>query len=298
MDYELYHDESQIDGYWHGMLLVPITAKQRIVDLLDKARSVMKYSAPLSFKNVRRPNRVFGCATAWLTIAVASLRSKATGDPVPICLGQKKPGEWLYELFPDHLGAKFILFCERDTLATMTGHPDHASKVETTLRMGLKGGLHFLGNEDDPIALQRIHFDGHEHYHRHVDRSRLVDRLTGLRDYCNIATRADLIDDSSSDHRRKDSQPYEDCQLLQLTDLMVGAFRVALRGSSNELHARLAYPAVSLIQRYAEGPARMANSRWHNSFTMSQCYLEGGAWHFQPLECVPNARTQLPLPLT
>ena len=24
MDYELYHDESKVDGYWHGILLVPV----------------------------------------------------------------------------------------------------------------------------------------------------------------------------------------------------------------------------------------------------------------------------------
>jgi hypothetical protein len=33
MDYELYHDESKVDGFWHAMLLVPIEKKQVLFQL-------------------------------------------------------------------------------------------------------------------------------------------------------------------------------------------------------------------------------------------------------------------------
>jgi len=36
MDFELYHDESLVDGFWHGMLLVPIDAKQKLIYLISQ----------------------------------------------------------------------------------------------------------------------------------------------------------------------------------------------------------------------------------------------------------------------
>ncbi len=161
---------------------------------------------------------------------------------------------------------------------------DHASKVETTFRMGLKGGLHFLGGEDEPIHVERIHFDGHEHLRRHIDHQRVIGRIRGLRDYCSISTRQDLIDDRSGNHKRKESQEYDDCQLLQLTDLMVGSFRGVLTPASKPIHRRLAYPIESLVERYLKGYARMQNSRWRNSFCMSECHLAEGAWMFGNVE--------------
>lgn len=203
---------------------------------------------------------------------------------MPVYLARMERGQKTYHLLRDKIGAKFILFCERDNLSKMTGHIDNASKVETTFRMGLKGGIHFLGAKEDPIRIEQIHLDGHEHHRRHIDKDRIVGRIEGLRDYCRISTRSDLIDDRSSDHRRDDSQDYDDCQLLQLTDLMIGSFRSVIRTPSKELHFRLAHPVKSLIDRYIQGYARMQKSRWRNSFCMSECYLEDGSWKFGNLD--------------
>jgi hypothetical protein len=46
MDYELYHDESQEAGYWHGILLVPGH---------EEARDNTGYYHPFSLKKVRNP---------------------------------------------------------------------------------------------------------------------------------------------------------------------------------------------------------------------------------------------------
>ena len=284
MDYELFHDESQLDGYWHGMLLVPLSAKALLVENLQRARRNIRYQHPLAFKNISKRNRVYGCSQAWLTLAIAALRSKTKGEPLPVYLGDKEQGKKVYPLFREKIGAKFILFCERDNLTKMIGHVDHASKVETTFRMGFKGGLHFLGEDEDPIRIERIHFDGHEHHKRHVDRHRIVDRIEGLRDYCTISSSPGLVDDRSSDHRKRGSQEYGDCQLLQLADLLIGSFRCNLRTSGNKPQQELAQQVKNLIDRYIQGYDRMQNSRWRNSFCMSECYLEDSAWKFRGLE--------------
>jgi hypothetical protein len=236
---------------------------------------------------------------AWLTIAVAAMRSQLKGEPVGVYLGKKDRGQKYYPLLQEMIGAKFILFCERDKLTRMVGHFNHASKIETTFRMRFKGGLHFLGEDENPIRIVRLHFDGHEHLHRHIDRRRIIDRINGLRSYCEISSEDSLIDDRSSDHRKGNSQDYDDCQLIQLADLMIGAFRSALRYPTREIHALLASHVRPIIERYLEGPARMQNSRWRNSFCMSECYLEQGLWKFHSLECQPMADLQqLSFPLS
>ena len=298
MDYELYHDESQVGAFWHGMLLVPQARKTLLLESLNRARSNTRYFDPIGIKRVKQQNRVFACALSWLTVVVAAMRSRTKGEPLGVYLGETEAGRKCYRLFPQLIGAKFILFCERGNLSRMTGHRDHASKVETTFRMGLKGGLHFLGEEEDPIRIERIHFDGHQHLRRHIDLARVIGRLEGLRSYCEVASRADLIQDGSSDHRRPDAQEHDDCQMLQLTDLLIGAFRSVIRPPTRDIHVSLAYPVRSLIDRYLQGFARMQNSRWRNSFCMSECYLERGKWVFDRLDYVrTGGPEQLPLPM-
>jgi hypothetical protein len=285
MEYELYHDESQVDGYWHGILLVPVPAKQGLLRQLAHVRESTGYDRPLSFKHVRGPGAIWDCADGWIQVGVSALRSRGKGEAYHIFAGRRGArNRKCYEPAQDLIAAKFILFCERDGLAQVQAHPDYASKVETTFRMGLKGGMHYLGCDEEPIEIVRLHFDGFEHLRRHVDGNRMVGRMSGLRAYCSISADADIIDDHSGNHMKPESQPYEDCQLLQLADVLIGAFRVAIQPSGNPLRSELAKPVQLVISRYRQGFARMRNSRWFRSFWLSECYLESGSWHYDTLE--------------
>ena len=196
MKYELYHDESLIDGYWHGMLLVPVLKKQEYLGLLKVARLNTGYTQKLGIKNVKKKGKIYGCASAWIQIANISLRSISKGKE-DVWLGKRKNGRKIYQEI-DLTGMKFILFRERDAHNELSNYPDYGSKIETTFRFGLTGGLHFLGSHEDPIEIVKIHFDGHEHIQRHLDRSRIVDRIGSLREYCSISPKNDLVDDLSS----------------------------------------------------------------------------------------------------
>lgn len=283
MDYELYHDESQEGGYWHGMFLVPQLHKTSLLTYLDQARQNTGYSHTLTIKKVKRSGPLHDCADAWVQIGVASLMSRRKGETYPVFLGQRIRGRKEYDRFTGLIGAKFILFRERECHQNMSLYPDHASKIETTFRMGLKGGLHFLGYEDEPICISKVHFDGYEHYKRHIDTNRVIGRLKGLRTYCSISPRDDIIDDRRGDHTRGDSQGYDDCQLLQATDLLVGCFRTVLGPTTRKLHADLAYPVRQMVNRYYQGNARMRQSRWRNAFCMSECYVDSEGWHFETI---------------
>jgi hypothetical protein len=232
-----------------------------------------------------------------VTIGVASLASSFKNSPPHIYMGERLLGKREYVLMPELISTKFILFRERDDHQLMMNYPDHASKIETTFRMGLKGGLHNLGCKENPINITGIHFDGYKHYSRHINKDRIVNRLYGLRDYCSIVNNNELIDDRSSDHNQPDCQDYDDCQLLQLTDLLVGSFRTVLGDMTNQIHYELARPVLSLIKRYKQGYSRMKNSRWWSSFCMSQCFLESDYWVFHTLDFWKNVEAdQLLLP--
>ena len=296
MDYELYHDESRKDGYWHLMLLVPTVRKDRLVLLLEECRKNLCYQHPVSFKKIRGEGKKSKCAESWIQIAVASLMSRTKNKPYGLYLGEEKSGKRQYEDFKGPIGCKLILFRERDELSRMEFYTDFGSKVEITFRMGFVGGLHYLGLPDEYISIDRIHFDNHEQYGRAISKYRIVDRIKGLRDYCSIPTRSDQIDDRSSDHTNDDSQAYNDCQLIQLTDLLVGGFRTLFRGSDNPIHHKIAAPIKAVLEKYTN-PHHWKNSRWRNSMTLSQCHLDDGRWHFESIETQEKITDiQLPLP--
>ena len=290
MNYELYHDESKVAGYWHGILLIPTISKKRLLELLQYARINTCYLNAIALKKVKKKNsKVYTLASAWINIGVAALIQDFKGKNYSSFFGRYEKGRQIPEQFRDKLKCKFILFRERDNHMKMELHKDYGSKVETTFRIGMKGGLHLLGNLENPINIVKIHFDGHEHYQRNIDKNRIIERLNDLKDFCSIDKRDNIIDDRTSDHSQKDSQDYDDCQILQLTDLLVGGFRTRLGQCTRDLHMELTYPIKQLTDAYLKGYARMKNSRWFNGFCISQCYLENVHWVFEEINYVYDA---------
>jgi len=296
--YELYHDESARNGYWHGMMLVPVCQKEALVSYLEAARAEVGYPHKISFKKINRPGAKRDLAEAWLSIALGFMRSESKHIRYFYYTGARGEKEKAFQVLDNAAGgAKFIIFRERDNHENMLHYPDETSKVETSFRFGFKGGLHYLFSADNPVCVTGIHFDGYLHQGRHIDRQRVVDRLSGLRGYCGVSTQPDLIDDRASDPTAQDAQPYADCQLLQLTDLLIGSFRAAFGYYSNPSQWLLARYARTLIDKYRQGSLRMRKSRWNRAFCMSQCHLEEGAWRFETINLMEEEGvSQLPLP--
>jgi len=305
MQYDVYHDESKEGGYWHGILMVP---QERRGDLLAGLAAIRKstgYAEPLMLKGLdRRKSDRFQCVRASIQFGVVTLIQSLKGyDDEHIRIGSPKyvPGEGLKTEYVEPvrvtnaIRARFILFRERDDHHLMDPHKqfmDYGAKVETTFRMGFKGGLHFLFDDEDPALITSLHFDGYEHHSgRHVDGRRIIGRLCGLREYCSFVENLQ-IDDRSSDHRIDKAQLHDDCQLLQLTDLLVGSFRTVLGTSHNEVQREVALPVQRLVERWNQGQARMRNSRWHQGFCISECHLEGENWIFTPISSTESSGQQ------
>lgn len=287
MEYAVYHDESQEAGYWHGILLVPVSGRKRLLEVLHLIRANTRYKDPVSLKRLANTSgRLYRCIRAWLQFGTVSLMQTLKGNRVPYDVGIDRPRPE-YRLLESPVAAKFILFRVRDGHQQLIGLPDHAAKIETTFRMGLKGGLQLFAGSSKRIEIVSLHFDGYEHYQRRLDARRIIGRIGPLRENVTIAPTAQICDDPG-DYRKPGSQSYDDCQLLQLTDLLVGGFRTLLGHATHSSHPRVAEPLRSLLDRWYKGPARMRNSRWRHGFCVSECYLEDGEWQFSDI------RPQLP----
>lgn len=288
--YTLYHDESNKDGYWHGMLLIPNNKRDLFFDILQSYRQMEGYFNKISFKDIKSTGEKYRLANDWLQVGVGYLRSQSNKQKYQV-RNWNQPGSPDHESKPyislpiNLMGAKFILFRVKDDHENMVYLNDKVCKVETTLRMGLAGGLHSLGSPDHPIHINNIHLDGYQQNNRHADVKRIIDRIYGLRDYCTFGPRESLIDDRSSDPKSENPQDYIDCEFLALTDLLIGSFRVALSQFEKNDHKRkLSNHAKCILERMTSGKPRMKQSRWANSFWLSECELIENQWVFNNIE--------------
>ena len=109
-EYDVYHDECQIGGYWHGILFVPRHSRTRLVTLLAQVRTNTERTHPISLKNLENPSgRLCRCIACWIQIGVASLIQDFKGKAYSIPTG--KEGRWAdFCRLTQLIGAKFILF--------------------------------------------------------------------------------------------------------------------------------------------------------------------------------------------
>jgi len=277
--YDVYHDESRVAGYWHGILLAPRENRQRLLDLLAGVRRNTNCLTQVSLKTLDGlSGPKFRCTRSWLHIGIAALIQNLKGERYPIFTGEdaRSPG---YDLLDKVIGARLILSRIRDGHTPLAGYPDHASKVETTFRMAFKGGLSLFSSGGSELSINSIHFDGHEHHRRHIDRNRIIERIDRLPDSVSLPASVE-IDDRRSDHRREPCQAYDDCQLLQLTDILVGGFRTVLGTATKQVHYDVCKPLLQLAERWSKGPLRMSRSKWSNEFCISEAYIEDHQWKF------------------
>jgi hypothetical protein len=296
MEYDIYHDESQESGFWHGILLVPRNSREQLLNWLDLIRRTTNYKHVATLKGLKDKGPKFDCLRMWIEVGVNSLIQDLKGRENPIIyhkarsyskLERRKAAEYNPIISIDKPPkAKFILFREKDCHKKMedSWFSDHGAKIETTFRMGLKGGLHLLFNKTEPVIIKSIHFDGHKHYGRRINKDRIIGKIQAqLREYCEIDNNTP-IDDRRSNHKETDCQEYQeydDCQLLQLTDLLVGAFRTVLGEEKNKIQGEVSWSIKILVEKWNQGYARMQNSRWFRGICISECYLEDGQWCFQ-----------------
>ena len=278
-EYDIYHDGSQVAGYWHGILFVPRSERQRLLEYLSAIRSATQFEYAISLKRLDcSSGRMYRCVRGWLQLGIAALIQNLKGTQYALFTGEDRriPG---YQVLDRVIGLKLVILRIRGGLGTLSLYPDHASKVETTFRIGLKWGLRYFSTAQAKSKVVSLHFDGHEQYGRRIDLDRIRTRIGYLPPEASFAASVKL-DDRTSNHTRDGCQEYGDCQLLQLTDLLVGGFRTALGHATSRIHEQLCRPLKTLANDATLGQARMRNSRWNRGYTLREAFIEGDRWQF------------------
>jgi hypothetical protein len=261
---------------------VPRCSRQRLLSLLADIRRNTARPNPISLKHLKKASgKLHKCTCCWLHVGVASLIQdfKGRGYWTPTAAD----GQWAsYLPFTELIKARFILFRVKGGLRSLTLCDDYTVKVETTFRMALKGGSTLFAREGDEFCISSLHFDGHKQYNRRLDQRRVLKNIGTTAGRVRLHRGIELNDDSS-DHRNPDSQPYDDCQLLQLTDLLVSGFRAVLSEKMNAVTRQACLPLSELVQKWNRGRKGFSNSRWSNGFCISEGRIENGDWQFSPI---------------
>jgi hypothetical protein len=235
----VYHDETRVSGQrGHCLLFVPsLLTKTNVLPLFGT--SVHESSPAELFlgqlKEIRERFRLTQKKVHFTDISgskwtIFDLGVRIIADLLVDALRHRKCAQFSSPLC---FKLAVMLYPETGELRMYGGGSEQEQQLrhdETVLRMLLKGASHFLYSANDPVVVRRIVSDG-EPYHRHLDRSRVVEQLyveeiagrSPLRGYVEFAEDC-VISHVSSDHKdyKPDTQDSADAHFLQMADLLLG----------------------------------------------------------------------------
>ena len=281
-NYEIWHDEYKGDGkvneYWHGIFFVPVDRKVEIISLLKQIRDKHKYShnTNIKFAGSLENKKQGRIVKNNLDLFSHLLIVKENEAKTPIF---DRDGKDKYEkTFNPFLeiigvfGCKLVLFYIPDNHSGFNKYPmDYPSRVETTFRMGFKGGSHLLFSSQNSINITKFYFDGYEHHTRNID----IDRISkgNFRDYCSVDDNC-IIDDRQIKDRNDDSKI-----MMSFIDNIIGAWTAKIQNKkdvNNILH-----PINDIYERLLGNKIVLnTDGKWHKSITISEVYVKNGKIEF------------------
>jgi len=293
--YDIYHDESKEDAYWHGFLMVPRENRDNLLMLLNQARINIGYHEEISYKHIRRRAKAHHhkpkLIESWCSIMLAALQQQKHNRLITsFHLGGKKYEKKYVRQLDTLLKCKFVVFREKDNHDKMYAHMDELKCIETTFRMGLKGGIHSLFNKDNPVTIGNIYIDGDEHYYGKYGRTLSTARILKqfghqARDYVSFLEDSKIIAQRSNHKKIKKDQETQNSHLLQMCDIFLGGIRFfSYRPDSKHVKYKISYPCRILLEHDLANVARMSNSRFYNAFLLSAAHLIGDKWSFDYLK--------------
>ena len=285
-EYEIYHDESKENGYWHCFYFIPVERKKEITNtLLTIKNNICPSAEDVSFKKLTKKKKIHhgipNIINSWLSYAVATLHQN-NKRPIYYYLNSLKKHPAKLE---DPICAKLTVLRIEDNHKNMYQSLDELTRIETTMRIGIKSGLHGLFF-NEPVSIKNFYIDGEEHYiglyNRTLDYNRIIKRLNSeLRQNIKIDEKCKIIPIA-----RKESHPNNPNRILiQLADILVGGIRYFLFKEKSNPNRAKDYAIESIAKLLLErgdysNIARMSNSRFYRAFLISNAKIENGKWKF------------------
>ena len=293
--YDIYHDESKEEAYWHGFYFVPRTNRDYLLSLLNEARINTKYFYQVHYQRIKSKTKCNNVKAiiinSWTTIGVFSLQQqKLYKIPPFIYMGRiPKKTKPIYKKLEDLIKCRFAVFKEKDKHQKMFFKDDNLRNTEITFKMALKGALHKLFSNNDPVTVGNIFIDGDEQYIGEYGRSlNIIEILRRLRlekrEYVDFLDNSEIIPQKSNHQKLKSGQNAEDSHLLQLCDILIGGIRFhSYCPDANITKYRISGLCRNLLKHDQDNVARMKESRYFNGFLLNEAWLEDDEWRFNQL---------------
>ena len=311
MIYDIYHDESKEEAYWHGFLFVPRMNRSYLLDFLNEARRNTDYFYPVHYKKIRSNKKCNSkkaiIINSWTTIGVSSFQQqKLYKLPPSVYLGRyPRKIKAIYRKLEKLIKCKFAVFKEKDKHKKMFFVNDNLRNIETTFKMALKGALHKLFNNENTVTVGNIFIDGDEHYigeyGRNLNTTEIMRRLrVERREYVAFLGNSKIIPQKSNHRKIKNDKNIEDSYLLQLCDILIGGVRFhSYCPDVNNTKYRISEPCRNLLKHDQDNNARMKESRYFNGFLLNEAWIENDEWKFGQLNVANsnNSSRQLVLKL-
>lgn len=286
-DYEIWHDESKKGGYYHGLLFVPVSKKQSLLDDLRKIRDEhgIAYDREVKFSGCLKKGTPGRFIRNQLSLFKHVIKSNPKNCTQLYNRSKKDKYEGNFEPFLELYGkyhCKFGLLEIRDIQDTLDYFHNYRKKVETTFRFLVKGCCHGMFDRNSPIRLLKLHFDGNNQYKGDLNAKRIL--KGNWRQYCRIDDNLEINDKHMS--QRKLSGKL----IMNFIDNIVGAWRARINGEKDP--NQYLYPLVDLHKRARKKQIfSNPNSRWYKSLSLSEFTIREGEPKFPNLFRNPNQQS-------
>lgn len=279
-DYEIYHDENKENRIAHGYLLVPVRVKEKLLQEIEKIRERYNLDSKLHYST--------------LTGKVENIKHKAVRDLLYIMHDAFRTKRYARSMWGNQPPrCKFVLFVKKNINKMSSGYftgfntsrnEIDIRKIETLLRIGLKGGLHYLFDENNKIKISGFFTDGLA-WHRPFDKNRICQRLyEHKRNFVDFDPSLN-INPIISDHKDERCSDYNRAQLLQACDCVLGAFINCIFGGRQDSYkTKVAQPIRLIMEKHKKRKGNVKHSGHYRCFTITQSSLVEGKWSYKSLE--------------
>lgn len=265
--------------------------KQDLFELLNRARELTKHRNTIHYKNIGRKvnitNPVIKLLFVWIDILYYILQQQK-------CKAIINWGYGKYDVMHKILGAKLAIFRDIDHGNQEKKPMNYRNRVEATFRIGLKGALHYMFS-NSKVIIDKIYVDyDHEHFHKTFNEDNLWVRLRpDLNRNIGYTCDSKVVPIGKKEY----ISDRINSQIMQLTDITVGAFRNVIRQDYDFYARYMATQRIrALLQRDRKNIARMRNSRFYKGYTLTNAYVLDDKWRYEDM-IIPKDMMQIEIEL-
>lgn len=296
--WNIFYDECKEDGYWHCFIFVPKSKTRLLFDYLQKARSCLDYWGIIRFGDIGRRAKAnhtrVRLVRSWISILIYSIQQQKIEADLYLGHDSKRPVFTKIRGPENKIGAKLVVFREKEKHKDMYSSMSEAQKIETTFRMGLKGGTHLLFLNEQ-IIVNKIYFDAPENsFKENFDSENMLGKFKReARDYVKFTKDSEIIPICKDEYNCDDPVS----NFMQLADIAVSGTRCQVCDLTDfKVRYDITRPLRDeLLFKNVDNYARMKESRYFNGFRLSEAWVEGGKWDYKVIEVERERQIQISL---